>query len=94
MYICTCTCVKIGTGVRQECCLSQILFYLYKEYLTKKAPEVYGDFRIGRQAIRSLKCEDDLVPMAMEETVLRGTTDRLVEIGRLYGKVMNVATLR
>ena len=36
----------------------------------KKAPEVYGDFRIGRQAIRTVKCEDDLVLMAMDKTVL------------------------
>jgi hypothetical protein len=32
--------------------------------------------------------------MAMDETVLWGMTDRLVEIGRWYGKEMNVATLR
>ena len=73
--------------------MSPILFNLYKEYLTKKAPEVKGDFRMGRQAIRTVKCEDDLVLMTMDETVLRGMTDRLDEIGRCYGKEMNVATI-
>jgi hypothetical protein len=41
-----------------------------------------------------VKCEDDLVLIAMDETVLRGITDRLVDIGRWYGKEMNAATLR
>jgi hypothetical protein len=81
--------MKIGTGVRQGWTLSPILFNLYREYLTKKAPERYGFFRI-----RTVKCEDDLVLMAMDETVLRGMTDRLVEIGRWYGKGMHVTTLK
>ena len=39
--------VKIGRGVRQECCLSPILFNVYSECLTKEAVEVCGDFKIG-----------------------------------------------
>jgi hypothetical protein len=74
--------------------LSPILFNLHREYLTKKAPEVYGDFRIGRQVIRTAKCEDYLVLLAKDGTVLWGMTDRLVEIGRCYGNKMNVETLR
>jgi len=41
-----------------------------------------------------VKYKDGLVIMAMDETVLRGMTDRLVDFGRWYGKGMNVATLR
>jgi hypothetical protein len=38
---------EIGRGVSQGCCLSPILFNLYNEYLTKKALEGFGDFKIG-----------------------------------------------
>jgi len=62
--------------------MSPILSNLHREYLTKKAPEVYGDFKIGRQVIRTVRCEDDLVLLAKDGTVLRGMTDRVVEIGR------------
>jgi len=41
-----------------------------------------------------VKCEDDLVLMAMDKTVLWGMTDRLVEIGTWHGKEMNVTRLR
>jgi hypothetical protein len=86
--------VKIGTGVRQGCCLSPIIFISFKKYVTKKAPEGYGFFRIGRQVIRTVKCEDDLVLLAKDGTVLRDMNDRLVETGRCYGKGVNVETLR
>jgi hypothetical protein len=36
--------VKIGRGVRQGCCLLQILFNLYSEHLIKEAPEGLGNF--------------------------------------------------
>jgi hypothetical protein len=39
--------VKIGRGVRQGCCLSPILLYLYSECLTKEALKGFGDFKIG-----------------------------------------------
>jgi hypothetical protein len=70
--------VKIGRGVKQGCCSSPILFNLYSEYLTKEAPGGYGDFKIGGQAIRTVKYADDLVLLAKEETVLQGMVDRLV----------------
>jgi hypothetical protein len=51
--------VKFGRGVRQGCCLSQILFNFYSEYLTKEALEGLGDFKIVKYA-------DDLVLLAKE----------------------------
>jgi hypothetical protein len=87
--------VKIGRGIRQGCCLSPILFDLYSEYLTKEALEGLGDFKIGRQVIRTLKyVDDDLVLLVKEERVLQGTSNSLTEIGRSYRMEMNVKKLR
>jgi hypothetical protein len=61
--------VKIGRGVREGCCLSLILFNLYSVYVTKKAPEGVGDFKIG-QVIYTVKYADDLVLLAKEEAAL------------------------
>jgi hypothetical protein len=82
--------VKIRRGVREGGCLSPILFNLHSEYLTKEALEGFGDFKIGEQAIRTVKYADDLVLLAKEETALQGMIDRLIEIGRRYGMEMNV----
>jgi hypothetical protein len=79
--------VKIGRGVRQECCLLPILFNLY---LTKEAVEGFGDFKIGGQVICTVKYIDDLVLRDKEEIVLQGVIERLIEIGRFCGKEMNV----
>jgi hypothetical protein len=38
--------VNIGRGVRQGCCLSQIIFDLYTGYLTKETFEGFGDYKI------------------------------------------------
>ena len=43
--------VKTGRGVGQGCCLSQIVFNLYSECLTKEALERFGDFKLGGQVI-------------------------------------------
>ncbi|PNF39295.1 hypothetical protein B7P43_G16696, partial [Cryptotermes secundus] len=70
--------------------ISPILFNLYSECLTKEALDGLGDFKVGGQIIQTVKYADDLVLMAKEETVLQGTIDRLIEIGRCYGMEMNV----
>ena len=53
--------MKIGRGVREECCLSSILFKLYSECLTKEALEGFVDFKIGGHIIHTMKYADDLV---------------------------------
>jgi len=45
---------EIGRRVRKGCCLSQILLNLYSEYLTRKALEGFGDFKIEEKVIRTL----------------------------------------
>ena len=37
-----------------------------------------------------MKCADNLVLMAKEETVLHGMIDKLIETGKCYGMEMNV----
>ena len=41
-----------------------------------------------------MKYADDLVPLAEEEVVLEGITDRVNEIGRSYRLEMNVESIR
>jgi len=66
--------------------LSQVLFNLYSEYLTKEALEGFGDFKIfGGQVIHTVKYADDLVLLANEEMILQGITDSLVGVRRCCG---------
>ena len=83
--------MKTGTGVRQGCCLSAILFNLYSECRTKEALDGLGDFNIGGQIIQTVKYADDLVLMAKEEKVLQDMIDTLTEIERCCGMEMNMA---
>jgi hypothetical protein len=54
---------------------------LYSKCLTKETLEGFGDFKIGRKIIHTVKYADDLVLMAKEEKVLRDMIDKLIETG-------------
>jgi len=58
--------------------------------LTKEALEGFGDFKLGRQIIHTVKYADDLVLLAKEENVPHKMIDKLIEIGECYGMQMNV----
>jgi len=79
-----------GTGGRQECSLSSILFNLHSEHVTKEALERFGYFKLGVKVIRAVEYADGLVLMAKEETVLQDIIDRLMEIKRCYGMELNM----
>lgn len=67
--------MKNGRGVRQGGRLSQILFYLYSKYLTKKALEGFVDQTSkdeGTYVIRTVKYADGLLLPAKEENVIQG----------------------
>jgi hypothetical protein len=72
--------VKTGRGIRQGCCLSPTVFQWYSKYPTNETLEGFGDLKIGRQVILTVKYA--LVLMAKEETVIVCMTDRMNEIGR------------
>ena len=70
--------------------MSPILFNLYGECLTKETLEGFGDFKIGRQIIHTVKYVDYLVLLAEKGKVLQDMIDKLVEIGGCYGMEINV----
>ena len=81
--------VKIGKGIREGCCVSQILFNLHNEFLTKEALEVLGDFKIGEENIHAVQYAGEPVLLAKEEKVLQDMIDKPPEIGGCYGMEMN-----
>ena len=72
--------MKTARGIRQGCCTSPILFNLYSKYLTKKALDGFGDFKIGGQVTCTVKYADDLVLLAKDEAELQGMIDIITEI--------------
>ena len=65
--------VQIGRGVRQGCCMSAILFSLYREYLMKDALTEVGDFKIGGRIINKVRFVDDIAKTKgeLQDTVNR-----------------------
>ena len=52
--------------------------------------EGFGDFKMERQIIHTVKYADDLVLLANEEEVLQDMIDKLIEIGGCNGMEVNV----
>ena len=67
-----------------------IILNSYKEYVTKEALEVFGDFKIVGQVIRTVKYADAIVLLVKEETVLQCVTDRLILVGKYYEMELKV----
>jgi hypothetical protein len=67
-----------------------LLFVADSVQLIQRALEGFGDFKIGGQAIHTVKYADHLVLLAREEKLLQGMVDRLSETGKRYGMEMNV----
>jgi hypothetical protein len=84
--------VKTGRGVKQGCCLSLILFNLHGEDLTKAARQGSGDFKTGRQVMRTPEMCSDVVLPAKEETALHSMIARAGG-GRRSGIEVNVKGL-
>jgi hypothetical protein len=72
--------VKTGRGIRQGCCLSPTVFQWYSKYPTNETLEGFGDLKIGRQVILTVKYANDLVLLVKEEKVLQDMFDKLIEI--------------
>jgi len=59
-------------------------------YLTKAALRGFGDFKLGRQVIRTVEYANELMLLAREEIFLQCMVDRLNGIGRSSGVEMKV----
>jgi len=70
--------------------MSPILFNVNSKHLAKEVLERFGDFKLGRQVICNMKCVDDFMLLDKNETMLQGTTERLIRVGRCYEIEMNV----
>jgi hypothetical protein len=68
----------------------QIYSTLYNKCFTKETLQGYGDFKIGGQVIHTVKYADTLGLAAKEERVLQDMKDTLNEVGRCYGKNINL----
>jgi hypothetical protein len=74
--------------------LSSIPFNLHSEDLTKEVVEGFGDIRIGGNGICTVKCVDELLLPAKDETALQGMIGRLIENEKSYVLEMNVESNR
>ena len=69
--------VKTGRGVKQGYYLTPILFHIHSEYLTNETLERFENFKIGGEAIRTVKYTDELVLVAKEQDSIRFETKQL-----------------
>jgi len=60
----------------------------------QEAPEGFGDFKIGRHVIRTVKYADGLVLLTKGEAVLKGMIERQIEIEKCNEMEMNVEKIR
>jgi hypothetical protein len=62
-------------------------FGVRSEYLTKKPLEGFASSKMGGEVglTGNMKCADDRVLLAKEETALQCVIDRLIEVGKCYG---------
>jgi hypothetical protein len=67
---------------------------LLQRILSTETLEVFGEFEIGGQVIRTVKYADGLVLLATGDTVLQGMIDKLIETGRFYGMEVNVGNAK
>ena len=70
--------------------MSPIACNLYSKYLIRDAVEGLGDFSVVGQVILNVKYADDLVLLTGVQTVLQVMIGRITEIGKCYGRKMNV----
>ena len=73
--------------------MSPNLFNCYSQHLTKEVLEGFGDFKI-RQEILTVKCSDDLLLLAKEETALKGMIYRINANGKFCGEDIDIEKLR
>ena len=69
---------------------NRVIKIFYCSVCTGEALDGLGDFKVGGKIIQTVKCADELVLMAEEETVLQRMINKLIETGRYYGIETNV----
>jgi len=62
--------------------------------LPRKLSKGLETYKIGGQVILTVECADDLALLTKEEKVIQDMINRLIDVGRCYGMVMNVGKLR
>jgi hypothetical protein len=70
--------------------MSPVLFNMNSKHLAKEVLERFGDFKVGGQVICNMKYADDFMLLAKDETMLQGTIETLIRIGRCYEMEINV----
>lgn len=82
---------KVGTGLRQGCVLSPLLFNVFFDYVIRRAVEVSRNDTVDNTGISHLEYADDLVFLAPSFEVLTRQLERLVAECRRWGLTVNAA---